>query len=175
MTSGRPHIVSEQRATPAPYSLPVQLFAYWGTVLGWMTVISTMSSRAFSAENTGRYLDPLLRFFFPHLSAAQFATAHWMVRKTAHFSEFFVLGCLLYWALRRGRQPRWRTAWMMQALALGVLYSLVDEAHQAFVPNRTSSLLDSVIDSLGAASSQVVICIRSFLLARLARRQQGLR
>jgi VanZ family protein len=48
-----------------------------------------------------------------------------------------------------------------------VVYSLVDEAHQAFVPNRTPSLYDSGIDSLGAAASQIIIYLRHGLLARL--------
>jgi VanZ family protein len=165
MTSGRPQVADEPRAV-APHNLVLQLFAYWGTVLGWMTVISSLSSDAFSAENTARYLDPVLRFFIPHLTAAQFARAHWVIRKSAHFGEFYVLGCLLYWALRRGRLPRWRAAWMWQALGLAMIYSLVDEAHQAFVPSRTSSVLDSGIDSLGAASSQAIIYIRHLVAAR---------
>jgi len=165
MTTGRSEFAAKRQA--ATRSLPVQLFAYWGTVIAWMSVISSLSTDAFSAENTGRYLDPLLRYFFHHLTASQFAVAHYMIRKSAHFSEFFVLGCLLYWALRRGRQPRWRVAWLAQALLLAALYSLVDEAHQAFVPSRTSSLTDCLIDSLGALTSQILISFRYLVLARL--------
>ncbi len=141
---------------------------YWGIVIGWMVVISLLSTEPFSAANTNRYLDPWLRYFFPHITAAEFAFWHFVVRKSAHFAEFFVLGCLAYWASRRGRWPRWRPAWMLQALSLAVLYSLVDEAHQAFVPNRTPSLYDSGIDSLGALASQTIIYLRHFLLARLS-------
>jgi len=166
MTTGRPRLATKRRATPATHSLAVQLFAYWGTVIAWMSVISSLSTDAFSAENTGRYLDPLLRFFFRHMTAAQFAVAHFVIRKSAHFGEFFVLGCLLYWALRRGREPRWRAAWMGQALLVAALYSLIDEAHQAFVPSRTASLTDSFIDSLGALSSQIVISLRYLVWAR---------
>jgi VanZ family protein len=55
---------------------------------------------------------------------------------------------------------------MWQALGLAVVYSLLDEAHQAFVPNRTSSLRDSAVDSFGAVVSQVVIYIRHVILHR---------
>lgn len=160
-------MASEKSATLPPPVL-TRAAAYWGVVIGWMVVISLLSTEPFSAANTNRYLDPLLRYLFPHITAAEFAFWHYIVRKSAHFAEFFVLGCLAYWASRRGRWPRWRVSWMMQALGLAVLYSLVDEAHQAFVPNRTPSLYDSGIDSLGAVASQTIIYVRHFLLARLS-------
>jgi len=143
------------------------LLLYWGVVLAWMAVISLMSTEPFSAENTSRYIDPLLRYFFPRITAAQFVFWHSVIRKSAHFIEFFILGILSYWALRRGRSPRWRAAWMLQALGLALLYSLGDELHQAFTPSRTPSLFDSGVDSFGAAMSQAVIYLRHLVLSRV--------
>ncbi len=160
--------MTSDKSAALPRPVLMRAAAYWGIVIGWMAVISLMSTEPFSAANTNRYLDPWLRYFFPHISAAEFAFWHFVIRKSAHFTEFFVLGCLAYWAARRGRGPRWRLTWMLQALGLAVLYSLVDEAHQAFVPNRTPSLYDSGIDSLGAVASQTIIYIRHFVLARLS-------
>jgi VanZ family protein len=146
-----------------------EILRYWGVVVAWMLFISTLSSDPFSASNTHRYLDPILRYLFPGIASADFAFAHWTIRKAAHFWEFFILGGLTYWACRRGRSPRWRATWMLQALTLAALYSLVDEAHQAFVPSRGPSLIDSGIDSLGAAASQVIIYLRH-ALSRVAPR-----
>jgi len=146
--------------------LPVA--GYWAVVIAWMVAISTFSTEPFSAVNTNRYLDPILRFFFPHLTPSGFVRGHYLIRKTAHFSEFFVLGALSFWASRHGRWPRWRVVWMLQALALAVVYALVDEAHQAFVPNRTASLADSGIDSLGATASQILIYLRYLRFSRVA-------
>ncbi len=160
--------MTSEKSAAVPQSVLMRAGVYWGIVIGWMAVISLLSTEPFSAANTNRYLDPLLRYFFPHISAAEFAFWHFVVRKSAHFTEFFVLGCLAYWASRRGRWPRWRRTWMLQALGLAVLYSLVDEAHQAFVPNRTPSLYDSGIDSLGAVASQTIIYLRHLLLTRLS-------
>ncbi len=154
------------RAWPRPAVRAVAL--YWGVVIAWMAVISLMSTEPFSAANTHRYLDPILRYLFPHITAAQFAFWHFVIRKSAHFAEFFVLGMLAYWASRRGRSPRWRMVWMLQALTLAVLYSLVDEAHQMFVANRTPSLYDSGIDSIGAAASQTIIYLRHLVFSRIA-------
>lgn len=133
---------------------------YWAPVVLWLLVISTLSGDPFSASNTHRYLDPVLRFLFPDITPAGFVLAHTVVRKAAHFVEFFILGSLLYWALRRGRPPAWRTRTALLALFMAALYALADEARQAFVPSRTSSLLDSGTDTLGAAVSQMVIYLR---------------
>jgi VanZ family protein len=168
MTPTRPQPPSKWEAATRSQRSLLQIGGYWGVVLGWMLVISTLSTEPFSAANTNRYLDPILRYLFPHLSPSGFVFAHSIIRKTAHFSEFFVLGTLSFWASRRGRWPRWRAVWMLQALGLAVVYALIDEAHQAFVPNRTSSLADSGIDSIGAAASQILIYLRSLWLSRLA-------
>jgi VanZ family protein len=160
--------MASQRAEVRAQSPLTAVVLYWGVVVAWMAAISVFSTEAFSASNTNRYLDPVLRHFFPHITSVQFIFWHYMIRKSAHFAEFFTLGVLAYWASRRGRLPRWRATWMLQALGLSVLYALVDEAHQAFVPNRGSSVYDSGIDSLGAAASQTIIYLRYLLLARLA-------
>lgn len=145
----------------APRQPPVrEILRYWIPVVLWLLVISTLSGDPFSATNTNRYLDPILRFLFPGLTPAGFVVAHTVIRKAAHFVEFFVLGSLLYWALRRGRQPLWQPRMALQALLIAALYALADEARQAFVPSRTSSLLDSGTDTLGAAVSQIVIYLR---------------
>ena len=168
MSAERPRFSASEDTTGESHSSVLGLIMYWGVVLAWMCVISTFSTEPFSAANTNRDLDPILRFVFPHLTPAGFTFWHSVIRKTAHFTEFFVLGSLSFWACRRGRTPRWRAAWMWQALGLAVVYSLIDEAHQAFVPNRTASLADSGIDSVGAAVSQIVIYVRHLLFARAA-------
>lgn len=134
-----------------------ELLRYWGIVVLWMIFISTLSGEGFSAANTNRYLDPVLRYFFPQLTPAGFVLAHGLIRKTAHFTEFFILGLLAYWAARRGRSPRWRWQWARQAVLLGAAYALADETHQMFVPNRTGSYLDSLIDCGGTLASQAWI------------------
>jgi VanZ family protein len=167
-------MLKERPSPPRPVASAPELeswlvmLKYWGVVIAWMAVISGLSTEPFSAANTNNYLDPVLRFFFSHLTAAGFVRAHFVIRKTAHFTEFFVLGSLAFWACRRARAPRWRVAWMGQALALAMVYALLDEAHQAFVPNRTASLLDSGIDSLGAVASQLIIYLSHLILTRLA-------
>lgn len=126
-----------------------------------MACISAFSTDPFSAQNTHRYIDPVLRWLFPDLTPAGFVLAHTIVRKTAHFTEFFILATLVFWASRRGRPLRWHWAWSAQALVLSGAWALLDELHQAFVISRTASLWDSGIDTLGALASQCVLYARA--------------
>ena len=64
-----------------------------------------------------------------------------VLRKLAHVAEYAVLGALLERALRRGPL----------AFALGSLYAVTDEVHQAFVAGRQGSVLDWLIDTVGVA------------------------
>jgi VanZ family protein len=157
-TSSRP---LPQPFAPRPDERPwLRICLYWGVVVIWMLFIATLSGEPFSAQNTNRYIDPVLRFFFPSLGPRGFNMAHTMVRKAAHFSEFFILGCLVFWAARGGRAQRWDKRWSLQAITLAVIWALLDEAHQSFVVNRTASLTDSGIDSFGAATSQLLLYLR---------------
>ncbi len=89
-------------------------------------------------------------WLMPHLSEHAFSTIHFFVRKTAHFTEYFVFCLLLYRGIRGGRRG-WRWSWAFTALFVAAGYSALDEIHQAFVASRTASPYDSLLDSVGAA------------------------
>lgn len=135
------------------------LLRYWGPVALWALVITTMSGDPFSAQNTHRFIDPWLRWLFPDITPAGFRTAHWWIRKAAHFAEFFVFGWLAFIAWRRGRLPRWHPRWALLAMLLVVVGALLDEFRQSFVPTRGASLVDSGIDTLGGLASQIMLFV----------------
>ncbi len=69
----------------------------------------------------------------------------------AHFSEFSLLAILLWWPLRRSA-PHWPELKVAKwVFYFGVLNSIVDEIHQAFIPGRSASVGDAVMDILGLA------------------------
>jgi VanZ family protein len=47
--------------------------------------------------------------------------------------------------------------WFLAALSLIVIYALLDEYHQSFVPSRTGSVYDSLIDSLGGLAALILV------------------
>jgi VanZ family protein len=147
--------LSEIRAkTPAPRWL-VWLWAWWPAI-AWAGVIFSLSTDTFSAQHTGSILEPILRWFMPHLTDELFDTIHYAIRKSAHFTEYFVFCLLLYRGVRKGR-PGWRWTWGLTALFCAAVYSALDEIHQAFVASRTASAYDSLLDSTGAFAAIVVL------------------
>lgn len=74
----------------------------------------------------------------------------YIVRKTAHFSEFALLGFFLtlhFQTIHNVRPFRFRG---ILAFILCALYAASDEFHQQFVDGRAPSLKDVSIDSVGA-------------------------
>jgi hypothetical protein len=66
-------------------------FIHWLPVVLWGLFIFTMSTSSFSAFNTSRFIEPMLRWFFPLASRETIGLLHALVRKSAHFTEYAVL------------------------------------------------------------------------------------
>ena len=106
---------------------------HWIPVLLWMGLIFWLSSQ------------PQL----PRLPEPLWQT---LLAKTAHFGEYAVLAVLFLFALggvSPGRAPNRR----LLVLAAVLVYAISDEFHQGFVPNRTASLWDVLIDGAGALAA----------------------
>ena len=131
-----------------PPRLPEWLRVWWPALV-WAAVIFYMSTDTFSAAHTGAVIEPILRWLKPSLTEHQFHLTHYLIRKSAHFTEYFVF-CLLLFRAVRGDRPGWRWTWGLSALFYAACYSALDEIHQAFVVSRTASPWDSLLDSCGA-------------------------
>ena len=131
---------------------PGRLSRYVPLIL-WMAVIFFASTGEFSAANTGLLIGPLLRWLFPNISVERIALVHFLLRKCGHFSGYFLLGLLATRAFITSTHARLRLNWFLAALVLVCLYALSDEYHQSFVPSRTGSIYDSLIDITGGLSA----------------------
>ena len=135
---------------------------YWIPPLLWTAVIFAGSSDLLSAAHTGFWLDDVIRALIGHpLAAPQFDALHYAIRKAAHLAEYGILGALLFRAIR-GDDTRWRWRWAIVAIVLTAVVASLDEWHQAFVPSRTSSPWDVLIDTVGATLAQIVIRVVLF-------------
>lgn len=139
----------------------------YGPLIVWMALISFASTSQFSAVNTSEFFRPLVLWLFPTLSEAKLAALHFVARKAGHFSEYAVMGLLAARAFRTSSSKFIAKYWFPAALVLVVLYALLDEYHQSFVPGRTASALDSGIDILGGL---VALIAFKLWLTRHARR-----
>jgi len=69
------------------------------------------------------------------------------LRKTAHFTEYFILVLLVMPNFTRDK-----LSGRLQAVSIALLYAVSDEFHQSFVPGRTMSIYDMSIDWIGCFS-----------------------
>lgn len=79
--------------------------------------------------------------------------------KGIHFIEYGVLSALNSFALSRTFPSIKRIYTAMLAIFLTVMWGILDEIHQAFVPGRTSQLGDVVADCLGALIGSVLFAL----------------
>lgn len=135
---------------------------YWLPVILWMGVIFWMSTGTFSADNTSRFIVPVLHFLFPWFLPQDVDLAHGVIRKAGHATEYFVLGLFLFRAFRGSSSGGWHLRWTIYSVIWVVLYAMSDEFHQSFVASRKASLIDVGIDSAGGVLSQIVITLRRF-------------
>lgn len=85
-----------------------------------------------------------------------------LIALVGHFLTYAILMSLLVVAFRFGSRLPARIIYLV-AFILVALYGLSDEYHQSFVPGRTATLVDWIVDLAGAAAAW-------FILARRARR-----
>ena len=145
-----PELEEPRPKTPRPWTL-AWLSAWW-PAMAWAGVIFLFSTDTFSPQHTGVVLARVLHWISPTLTERQFHLIHHVIRKGAHFIEYFVFGLLIYRAVR-GKRPGWGWTWGLEALFLAAAYSALDEVHQAFVASRTASVYDSLLDSVGALAA----------------------
>src|ERR1700716_1287813 len=117
----------------------------WVPVIAWMLLIFAGSTDALSAEQTSRFLVPFLRWLDPQISIVTIAAIHFALRKLGHLTEYAILAALLWRAVRAGSlRQLWKPAVIALVIAGG--YAALDEFHQSFVPTRTASGNDVMID-----------------------------
>jgi VanZ family protein len=122
----------------------------WLPVVAWAVFIFIMSTDEMSAEHTRGWLVPLIRLSAPGLDPASVELVHAVIRKLGHLGDYLLFALLIDRGLRLDSPvPALRTP--RAAFFAAAIYSLSDEAHQAFVASRSASLVDCGIDSVGAA------------------------
>src|SRR5215471_8136977 len=133
----------------------------YGPPIVWAILIFIGSSDLLSSSHTSSFIIRPLHLLFPGASEATLATIHFAIRKLGHFTEYAILAWLSARALRTSFQTWLRQRWFWWALAFVVCYALFDEFRQSFVPSRTASIYDSLIDMAGGLTVLVVIWTRS--------------
>ena len=143
------------------------LLKAWIAAILWLIVIAIESSAMLSAHNTGRILYPALHFLFG-VDRERFAVWHFYIRKSGHVVGYGTLSILLFRAWRATlpvpNHLRWTMRWANIAILGTALVASLDEWHQTFIPSRTGTVRDVVLDTCAGIAAQVLVLlwIRSF-------------
>ena len=139
---------------------------YWLPPIVWAAVILIASTDLFSSSNTSGVLQRIAVTIFGHRFAPAFAkTLNRFIRKGAHLTEYGILGALTFRALR-GERRSWKPRWAIGAIVFATVIASLDEIHQSFVPSRTGTWHDALLDVAGAAIAQILIRAAQVLLFR---------
>lgn len=130
---------------------------YWLPPVLWMAAIFYFSTDTFSGGNTGSLLYTIFHALVPSLTVEQFQPIHHFIRKAGHFTEYAVFALLLFRAFRAGSIMRWNWRWAAYALAIVVVYALLDELHQTFTRTRGGSIYDSLLDISGGTTALLLL------------------
>ena len=103
----------------------------------------------------------VLHALFGQISAHHFQQIHFLIRKSAHFCSYGLLGALAFfsWRATLPSLQRWMFRWSLLAVLLTLTTAALDEYHQSFVPSRGSSIRDVFLDFTGAVFFQLAIAI----------------
>ena len=148
-----------RRATPADRTSWRGRLSRYGPLVVWALLIFIGSGSVLSAEHTSVVLQ-FVKWLFPSTSPESLAWFHFFLRKAGHLTEYAILATLAARAFRNSSHQFIQRHWFKFSILLAVVYALSDEFHQSFVPSRTASIHDSLIDSAGALIALVVIWLR---------------
>ncbi|MBI3880492.1 MAG: VanZ family protein [Verrucomicrobia bacterium] len=127
---------------------------YWLPVVLWLAMIFTVSTNVGSGQHTSRFFKPLLRWLIPGISEERLENLHLIIRKNGHLTEYAALAMLLLRARRQpgadGTRPLWRWALVATTLGLCAVTGAGDEFWQSFWKDRSASVGDVAIDTVGA-------------------------
>ena len=120
---------------------------FWLPPVLWMVFISPVND-LLTSHSTSSLIMPLITWLLPRASQHTSETLHILLRKTGHFLEYAFLAFLLFRGFR-GSKKTLQFTWILYAGLISLGYSAMDEYMQTFIPTRTGSFYDSLIDSLG--------------------------
>ena len=111
-------------------------------VILWMIFIFVMSS--FDATSSSNQSNFIVDIITSIINIKDIGLLSLIIRKLAHFTEYFILGILVINFITRYDKK------IIIAILLCIIYATSDEIHQIFVPGRSCQIIDIMIDSLGS-------------------------
>jgi VanZ family protein len=113
-----------------------KFLVFWLPVLIWAGIIFNFSAK-------------------PSVHASEFFWPDFLIKKTAHITEYAIFAVLIYRALV-AYGVRKRNAGVYAILA-AVMYASTDEFHQSFTPGREPTIRDVFFDTIGSVLGIITV------------------
>lgn len=122
----------------------------WFCFIGWLFVIFFFSTQnGVESSNISNQVTEVLKQFISNDTIILFMIdLSYLIRKLAHFSEYFILGIFTI-VLFQEYSSNIRSVFVF-AVLFCIFYACTDEFHQLFVMGRSARILDVFIDSCGS-------------------------
>lgn len=147
----------------------MKIFRIAVTVLlvGWMILIFSLSAATAteSSATSSSFIEILVRVFvwdFDNLNVSEqesmIESLQFIVRKTAHFTLYAVLGGLSFLSVVTYKSILLKNRVLISA-GICLLYAISDEIHQIFVPGRSGEIRDVCIDFAGSMVAVFILLL----------------
>lgn len=145
----------------------------------WLLLIFTMSS--FSPSTSNSQSSFIINLISPYIKEIPADLLTFIVRKSAHFLEYAILGILFYLNFRQLNSANLQKELIsdkstkntiktkiksfisahpaISAALSSLLYATTDEFHQLFVPGRSGKISDVIIDFSGSVTGIIIILV----------------
>lgn len=127
----------------------------------WMIIIFIFSQMPGNvSDENSKFVIYIFNLLGLNLNSAFGSLANFIVRKGAHFTEYFIL-YMLFLNIYKDKF-HWTRA-LIFSLVCVFLYACTDEFHQSFVPGRGPAFRDVLIDTSGGLVALTVRYIYSII------------
>ncbi len=130
-----------------------------------------------SSKTSSRFTKYAVRIFYsdydsqsPEIQKEMWDKTSFMIRKTAHFSIYTLLGFCASFAV--GKRKLF-TLKSLGVILFGFAYAASDEFHQRFVEGRSCEFRDMMIDTGGVTAGMVISLVIMGIIAYIARKRRG--
>jgi len=146
-----------------------ELWKVWLAAGLWLVLIAIESTALLSAANTDHFLYIVLSYIFGPLDRVTFDFWHHILRKTGHVLGYGILSILLFRAWKAtfpsDITKNWSWRWTYLAFLGTAFVATLDEWHQSYLPSRTGTYRDVILDSTAAIAAQLLL----YFIIRISR------
>jgi len=150
------------------------LLQSWLPVLLFSSIFAIESTAAFGANRTSAPLYAVCHALFGSAVDHGWSQMHHILRKIGHFCGYGLFSLFCYRGFSRTLLQVSKNSistcarqCTSHAMAVAAVFAVAtaDELHQTFLPNRTGCFSDVLLDTSGAASWQLALCLALFIAA----------